>query len=154
MSVIVVDPYEPTSVVEVETGDVDVEISTETSDVIVTDPSESDVVELPVDETLVEVVTGGSTGPPGPPGADGEDGEDGVDGAPGPPGPPGTDVAFEFVQLSPSAEWTIVHGLNKHPSVTVVDTGESVLIPSVRYVSDDELVASFGAPTSGKAYLN
>jgi hypothetical protein len=73
----------------------------------------------------------------------------------GPPGPPGPGSAtYIFTQLSPSAVWVITHNLGQYPSVTVVDTGESVLIPSVHYDSNNVLTVTFGSATSGKAYLN
>jgi hypothetical protein len=82
-------------------------------------------------------------GPPGPPGPAGPA---------GPPGPTGT--GFIFTQSSPSAIWTIVHNLNRWPSVTVVDSGNSEIIPNVVYTNSNQVIATFGSPTSGKAYLN
>lgn len=100
----------------------------------------SDVVEVVRDEYVVEVVEGGEIGPAGPP---------------GPPGPPGADApAYTHTQTLLSAVWVVVHGLGRHPSVTVVDSGDSVVLPDILYVDDDELSILFGAPTSGKAYLN
>jgi hypothetical protein len=85
----------------------------------------------------------GDTGPPGPPGS------------PGPAGPPGpTGTGFIFTQSSPSATWTIIHNLNRWPSVTVVDSGNSEIIPNVVYTNSNQVMATFGSPTSGKAYLN
>jgi hypothetical protein len=68
--------------------------------------------------------------------------------------PPGVSPTFIFTQGSPLATWTIVHNLNKWPSVTVVDSGNSVIIPSIHYDSVNQTTATFGSPTSGKAYLN
>jgi hypothetical protein len=122
-----------------------------------------------------DIAIRGSDGPPGPPG---------VTGAPGSPGPPGdveiyeqpniptepveigalwidTDAApsgfvstFIFTQSMPSATWTIVHNLNKWPSVTIIDSGDSIIIPSVHYDSVNQITVTFGSATSGKAYLN
>jgi hypothetical protein len=63
-------------------------------------------------------------------------------------------VAFEFTQVSPSATWTVTHNLGVHPSVTVVDTGDSVIEPNVHYDSLNAITISFGGATSGKAFLN
>jgi hypothetical protein len=68
--------------------------------------------------------------------------------------PPGTAPTFIFVQSSPSTTWVIVHNLNKWPSATIVDSGNSVIIPSIQYDSVNQITATFGSPTSGKAYLN
>ena len=112
----------------------------------------SDVVEVVRDEYVVEVIEGGQVGPAGPPGPEGPPG---APGEPGPAGPPGESlVPYVHTQAALADTWTVVHNLGRHPSVTVVDTGDSVIIPSVHYVDDDELVVTFGAPTSGKAYLN
>ena len=73
-------------------------------------------------------------------------------GPPGPPGPPG--LTYEFTQASPSATWTVVHNLNMHPSVTVVDSGGSVIVPNVFYNDLNTLTIGFGSATTGKAFLN
>jgi hypothetical protein len=65
-----------------------------------------------------------------------------------------TMAAYIFTQSSPAVSWVIPHNLGKHPSVTVVDTGDSVIIPSVHYDSINQITATFGSATSGKAYLN
>jgi hypothetical protein len=78
----------------------------------------------------------------------------GTVGPPGPAGPPGPGAVYEFTQASPSATWTVTHNLGLHPSVTVVDTGGSVVIPDVHYASVNALTISFGSATSGAAYLN
>jgi Major tropism determinant N-terminal domain len=96
----------------------------------------------------------GESGPPGPPGPRGADG---LPGPPGPMGPPGSgEDAFHYTfdQLAPSAAWVITHNLSMYPSVTVVDTGNSVIVPDVHFVDDNQLVVIFGSPTSGKAYLS
>lgn len=77
-----------------------------------------------------------------------------VDASPGSGAGAGGDASFVFTQGSPSATWNIVHGLGKNPSVTVVDTGGTEVIPSVLYIDVNTLTVTFGSPTSGKAYLN
>lgn len=74
---------------------------------------------------------------------------DSPDPAPGP-----LPTTWIFTQGPPSAAWTINHDLGCYPSVTVVDTGDSVIIPSVQYNTANTLTCIFGSPTSGKAYLN
>jgi hypothetical protein len=122
------------------------------SDVIVIDPTGTDVIEIPVGDIDVEVITGGTPGPPGPEGPAGPMGPEGPE---GPPGADGIDQAnYVHVQAPLSAVWSVTHNLGRRPSVTGVDTGESVILPSVHYDSDDSLTIMFGAATSGKAYLN
>jgi hypothetical protein len=57
-------------------------------------------------------------------------------------------------QVAVSANWSVLHNLGKYPSVFVVDTGNSVILPDVIYVDTNTLALSFAAATSGKAYIN
>jgi len=57
-------------------------------------------------------------------------------------------------QGASSNTWVIVHGLNKFPSVTVVDSGNTVVVGSVAYDSPNQVTITFEASFSGKAYLN
>jgi hypothetical protein len=90
-------------------------------------------------------------GPPGPPGPKGSQGPRGYT---GPPGPPGPETTYPFVQSAASVSWDIIHNLNRYPSVTVIDSGGSEIIPNLSYISANEVVLSFANPTSGTAYLN
>jgi len=69
-------------------------------------------------------------------------------------GAAGPGNTYIFTQASPLSVWTITHNLNCFPAVTVVDTGGSELIPSLVYTSNNIVTITFGAATSGKAYLN
>jgi hypothetical protein len=112
---------------------------------VVRDPPAT--VEVVVTKALVEVVE--PQGPPGP------TGPQGPQGPPGPQGPEGAPVpTYVHVQSTLAQVWHVVHGLGTFPAVTVVDSGDSELMVDVQYVSSDELTLTFGAPTSGKAYLN
>jgi hypothetical protein len=76
-------------------------------------------------------------------------------GAQGPAGPPGPSATTYIHTQGPlSAVWTVSHSLNRFPSVTVVDSGNSVVIPDVHYDSANQITIMFGSATSGKAYLN
>ena len=57
-------------------------------------------------------------------------------------------------QDTASSTWVIVHGLGKFPSVTVVDSGNSVVVGTVTYDSPNQVTITFEASFSGKAYLN
>lgn len=61
-------------------------------------------------------------------------------------------VVFPFPV--PSATWTINHGLNCYPSVTIVDSTGREVIGAVEYIDADNLTVTFSAAFSGTAYLN
>lgn len=85
----------------------------------------------------------------GPQGPQGDKGDQGVQGVPGPAG-----ATYTHVQLQPSDEWIVFHDMNKYPSVMVVDSGDTVIEPDIKYDNTVQLRVMFGSPTSGKAYLN
>ena len=64
------------------------------------------------------------------------------------------DKNYVHDQASPSATWTIDHDLAKRVSVSVVDSAGSIIICDVSYTSDNQVVLTFDASTSGQAYLN
>lgn len=64
------------------------------------------------------------------------------------------DKHFLFVQAIASDVWEIKHDLNKYPSVTVVDSADSVVIGDVTYVDENNVRLTFSGAFSGKAYLN
>lgn len=65
-----------------------------------------------------------------------------------------SDKYFCFEQAIPSNNWIIVHGLEKHPSVTVVDSAGTIITGEVTYIDMNTLRIDFQAAFSGKAYLN
>ena len=69
-------------------------------------------------------------------------------------GAAGPGNTYVFTQSSPSATWTVTHNLSCFPSVTVVDTGGSEIIPHLVYTSNMVVTLTFGSAISGKAYLN
>lgn len=74
----------------------------------------------------------------------------------GPVGPQGSsgDLHYIFNQLSPLTTWNIVHNLNKYPSVTIVDSADSVVIGNITYINPNILTVSFSSGFAGTAYLN
>ena len=70
------------------------------------------------------------------------------------PGAGGDDLHYVYTQASAAPSWDVVHNLGKYPTVAVVDSGNSVLLADIHYISANELTVAFGAATSGKAYLN
>ena len=66
-----------------------------------------------------------------------------------------SDKTFVFEQSIASDTWHIVHTLNKRAGCVAVDSAGEVQIPDkIKYISDNEIVATFLAPFAGKAYLN
>ena len=69
------------------------------------------------------------------------------------------DITYTNNQSSTSDTWTITHNLNRFPSVTVVDSANTVVIGTIVYNSINQLTITFFAGGSavafqGKAYLN
>ena len=69
------------------------------------------------------------------------------------------DITFTHNQTTTSNTWIITHNLNRFRSVTVVDTGNNVVIGTIVYNSNKQLTITFfsqGSPMAfqGKAYLN
>ena len=61
---------------------------------------------------------------------------------------------YEFTQVTPTASWVVTHNLNKRPSITVVDTGGTVVIGDYTYNSDNQTTLNFTYAFAGKAYFN
>ena len=64
------------------------------------------------------------------------------------------DKEFIFTQSSAGSTWSINHNLNKFPSVTVVDSANSIVIGDITYNNKNTLTINFTSSFSGKAYLN
>ena len=64
------------------------------------------------------------------------------------------DKTFEYIQLSASNTWEIVHNLNKYVSVTIVDSGKNMVVGDIEYESPNKVIIRFQASFSGRAYLN
>ena len=61
---------------------------------------------------------------------------------------------FEFDQGVPATTWNITHNLGKFPSITVIDTGDTVVTGEYTYTDNNNVVLNFSAAFAGKAYLN
>ena len=61
---------------------------------------------------------------------------------------------FEFNQVVPATTWTITHNLGKFPSITVIDSGNTVVHGEYTYIDNNKIVLEFSAAFAGKAYLN
>jgi phage minor structural protein len=59
------------------------------------------------------------------------------------------------IQTTPSLVWTIIHDMNKFPSVTIVDSGGNEVTGKKRYVDENTVELTFSPYAfSGRAYLN
>ena len=61
---------------------------------------------------------------------------------------------FIFDQGVPATTWDITHNLGKFPSITVIDTGDTVVTGEYNYKSNNNVTLTFSAAFAGKAYLN
>lgn len=61
---------------------------------------------------------------------------------------------FEFTQGVPSTVWNINHNLGKFPSISVIDTGNTIVTGEYIYTNNNNVVLNFSAAFAGKAYLN
>ena len=61
---------------------------------------------------------------------------------------------FIFTQGVAATTWNITHNLGKFPSITVIDTGNTVVTGEYNYTSNINVILTFSAGFAGKAYLN
>jgi hypothetical protein len=64
------------------------------------------------------------------------------------------DKNYVHNQVVASNTWSVSHNLNKYPSVTIVDSGENVVIGDVQYIDLNNIKITFTSTFSGKAYFN
>ena len=64
------------------------------------------------------------------------------------------DKHYQHTQGVASSTWNVAHNLGTFPSVTVIDSGNSVVIGDVTYTDNNNLIINFTSSFSGKAYLN
>lgn len=64
------------------------------------------------------------------------------------------DKAFIFEQIEPSSEWVIEHGMDKHPSVSIVDEEGLLIMGDVQYIDTNTVKVFFATDFAGNAYLN
>lgn len=65
-----------------------------------------------------------------------------------------TDDTFVYEQGIASDVWVITHNLNKHPSITLVDSAGTVFKAKEEYNSANQVTVYLNGATTGKAYLN
>ena len=70
-----------------------------------------------------------------------------------------SNATYIHTQSTTSNTWTITHNLNRFPSVTVIDSADTVVQGTIVYNSANQLTVTFFSGTDalafqGKAYLN
>lgn len=61
---------------------------------------------------------------------------------------------YVHTQSTSSATWTITHNMNKYPSVTIIDSANTVVEGEVEYTSLNEVEVTFSGGFTGTAYMN
>ena len=64
------------------------------------------------------------------------------------------DKHFTFTQSTATNTWNITHNLGKFPSVSVVDSGNTIVYGDIDYIDNNSLTITFSAAFGGKAYMN
>ena len=64
------------------------------------------------------------------------------------------DKYYTHEQTSASDVWTVIHSLQKKPSVSTVDSSGAVVYGYIEHLSDNELRITFKYPFAGIAYCN
>jgi hypothetical protein len=59
-----------------------------------------------------------------------------------------------FQQQSAATSWSISHGLNRYPAVTILDSSGNEVEADVNYLSPASIRIDFAYPLSGQAFLN
>jgi hypothetical protein len=60
---------------------------------------------------------------------------------------------YTHTQGVDSTTWTVAHGLNRYPSVTIIDSAGTQLYAAVKHIDKNNLLITFNAVTSGIAEL-
>jgi len=61
---------------------------------------------------------------------------------------------YVHTQGAPSTTWTVTHGMNKYPSVTVIDSASNEVEGEVTYNTLNSVTITFSGSFSGTAYFN
>ena len=66
----------------------------------------------------------------------------------------GGDSSFAYTQAVAEDTWNIQHNMGKFPSITVIDTANTVVTGQYTYIDNNNVTLNFSAAFAGKAYLN
>lgn len=62
--------------------------------------------------------------------------------------------SYTHTEAVASSSWDISHSLGYFPNVTVIDSSEREVIGDIQYVDSNNIVITFSAAFTGKAYLS
>ena len=63
-------------------------------------------------------------------------------------------LPYVHYQMSAQKIWNVNHNKNNFPSVTVIDSTDTVVFGDIEYIDTNNLKITFTAAFSGKAYIN
>lgn len=64
-------------------------------------------------------------------------------------------TTYVHTQSSASSSWTVTHNLGYYPGgVSIIDSGENVVIGDIIHSTDNQFVINFSSAFSGKAYVS
>ncbi len=109
------------------------------------------VMDLPGRVEVIEMFTGGVTGPEGVPGPPGDPGPQGNPGPVGPVGP--FAPVFEQTFASPLLDWVVVHNMNVFPVVDTYDSTSQEVHGTVETPDKNTVIVHFAVPMAGVARL-
>ena len=66
----------------------------------------------------------------------------------------GLDKHYHHIQAVPSPVWVINHGLNKRPSIMLLDSAGTVIEADLQHTSTNSAVATFSSAFAGEAICN
>lgn len=69
-------------------------------------------------------------------------------------GATGSDLTYVHDQTTPSASWTVAHGLSKFPSAVIVDSAGTVVVGDITYLDVNHVRMDFVGAFAGKAFFN
>jgi hypothetical protein len=61
---------------------------------------------------------------------------------------------YVYTQGTPSASWSVLHNMNKYPSVTIIDSSGNEVVGEVTYNTLNACTITFSSGFSGTAYFN
>ena len=64
------------------------------------------------------------------------------------------DKTFVYTQAVAATTWNVQHDLDKFPSVSIVNDDNTQVFGGVEYIDNNNLIITFTAAFSGKAYMN
>lgn len=65
----------------------------------------------------------------------------------------GTDLYLQHDQTTAIATWVILHSFGRHPNVVIINDDDEMIMTDLEYPDLATVVATFPAPTTGKAIL-